>query len=434
MFKFNAGLGFIAGWFIAGPALAQAPKGPSTVLECAKLTPGFGLGHDGRDPSGPRQGWVTTVPDPDCDYFKLAYPRGLLWGALFITAGPPVDVGRKTFDYSGHEYVTVEMRGEQGGELVFIGLKTDRDPNDGSESKAPVSGLTPSWRWYTFPLSRFPPVRTGETLADRLKSLYVVTELVFDGPVAQTVYLRRVQFGPLTPTISSVVNAASQLKDQPVAPGSLVSIYGADLGPPKGITCGPDQAGLVPTTCNGTRVFFDENPAPILYSSHNQINAQVPFALTTGSKTKPRVIYNGRTGIGQDLDVRGANPGIFADDAGGQAIALNYDQNKVNTRDSPAGRGENIVFYVTGEGATTPSAVTGQVCLPGQLRRPVLQPVVVFVGGKEAIPEYAGCAPGYVGVMQLNVRIPSDSPTGLVSLAITVGGARSQPGVQIAVQ
>jgi uncharacterized protein (TIGR03437 family) len=50
-----------------------------------------------------------------------------------------------------------------------------------------------------------------------------------------------------------------------------------------------------------------------------------------------------------------------------------------------------------------------------------------------ATPVFAGLAPGFIGVAQINVQIPADSPQGAVSLRLTSGPAVSSP-VTISVQ
>lgn len=70
---------------------------------------------------------------------------------------------------------------------MSIGIKDNTQPDDGTETKVPVYGLTTSWNPFTFPLSQF----TG---AD-LHNLYVVIEFVFAG-TPETVCARNIQYLP----------------------------------------------------------------------------------------------------------------------------------------------------------------------------------------------------------------------------------------------
>jgi uncharacterized protein (TIGR03437 family) len=64
-----------------------------------------------------------------------------------------------------------------------------------------------------------------------------------------------------------------------------------------------------------------------------------------------------------------------------------------------------------------------------------LLPVSVTIGGRNADVLYAGAAPNQVaGVFQANAKVPEDSPVGNVEVAVTVGSARSQTGLTVAVR
>src|SRR5438067_116782 len=117
-----------------GSIFGQA-KGPGVVLDCATLTDGYGAGHDDSAHIAQTVPWMTTISDPDCNYFRLAYPPNLQWGAMFITVGPPVNPPHPFMDFSSYSFLQVEMKGEKGGEDVLIGVKTNLDPDDGTESR-----------------------------------------------------------------------------------------------------------------------------------------------------------------------------------------------------------------------------------------------------------------------------------------------------------
>jgi uncharacterized protein (TIGR03437 family) len=94
---------------------------------------------------------------------------------------------------------------------------------------------------------------------------------------------------------------------------------------------------------------------------------------------------------------------------------------------------------MTGEGQTSPPGVTGSVtCSAGcatlsQIPKPLL-PVTATVGGQPATVSFYGEAPGLIaGVMQVNLVVPSNTPSGPASLSITVGSS-AQAGVTVAVK
>ncbi len=152
-----------------------------TILDDRGLASLYDMGVNS---SSGRQDWLQRTAGG----MRMAYPAGQAWGAVFITVGTPVDAPRPWKDFSSFRTLSVELRGETGGESVEIGLKDATDPDDGSESKVRVANLSTAWHTYRFPLSTF---HTAD-----LEKLYVVPEFVFSGSAPQTVYLRNVRFLP----------------------------------------------------------------------------------------------------------------------------------------------------------------------------------------------------------------------------------------------
>jgi uncharacterized protein (TIGR03437 family) len=61
--------------------------------------------------------------------------------------------------------------------------------------------------------------------------------------------------------------------------------------------------------------------------------------------------------------------------------------------------------------------------------------VAVLIGLQPAFVAFYGEAPGLVsGVMQLNVQIPSNVPSGNLQITVFVGGNSSQSGVSVSVR
>src|SRR5206468_5338070 len=129
-------------------------------------------------------------------------------------------------------------------------------------------------------------------------------------------------------------------------------------------------------------------------------------------------------------------PSVYTIDqtGSGQGVILNQDVVTVNSSSRPADKGSIVVIYATGEGQTSPGGVDGQLANGPAYPKPVQQ-VAVNIGGIPAEVLYAGAAPTLVaGVMQINVRIPVDAPSGDVPVEIVVGTTHSQPGVTVAVK
>src|SRR5580698_2910605 len=111
------------------------------------------------------------------------------------------------------------------------------------------------------------------------------------------------------PSVASggVLNGASFATGQPVAPGSLVSIFGTNLAS----TSSAATSVPLSTSLGGVKVTFNNIAAPLNYVSGGQINAQMPFELTGSSTAQVVVTNNGVASAPQSLQVVSVAPGIF---------------------------------------------------------------------------------------------------------------------------
>jgi uncharacterized protein (TIGR03437 family) len=210
---------------------------------------------------------------------------------------------------------------------------------------------------------------------------------------------------------SGVVNAATGFA--PSAAGSLISIFGANLADGEGAADGLP----LPTTIHGTTVRIGGRPVPLLFVSPTQINAQVPFETATGIATL-EVETNG-VRVSALFDVLPTAPGVFGD-AKQHAVAVHQKDWSLNSAANPAVPGDWVVLYVTGQGALDHPVATGDAAPSDPLARPLAE-TLVDIGGSPAEVGFAGMAPGLVGVMQVNVRIP-DTPSGERWVYLRIGG------------
>ncbi len=231
-------------------------------------------------------------------------------------------------------------------------------------------------------------------------------------------------------SISGVVNAASYAGGS-VAPGQIVVIFGGNLGPVALKTLELNPAGShVTTSLGGTRVLFDDVPAPVIYTSSGQLSVVVPYAVAGRASTQVRVEYEGRRSEPAVIPVAAVGPGIFTADASGRGQAAVLNQNlSVNGETIRAKKGEAIIIYATGGGQTAPAGEDGKV-IGADLPR-LLGDVIVKIGGIEVPVLYSGMAPSLVsGALQVNALIPSGfSLGGALPLEIAIGSSRSQAGV-----
>jgi len=239
------------------------------------------------------------------------------------------------------------------------------------------------------------------------------------------------------PVIVSVGNAASY-STGPLSPGENIVIFGTGIGPAALVQNGVTNNAFG-TVVGNTRVLFDGVAAPILYASATQTSAMVPYGVFGRTSTNIVVEFTDVQSTGLTYNVVGAAPGIYTlNQAGtGPGAIINQDGVTVNGPNTPEKRGNIISVYMTGEGQTSPPGVDGMIIPPvlSALKMPIL-PVTATVGGLPATIQYAGSAAGLVsGVMQVNLTIPANAPTGgAVPIVVTVGTFNSQGGVTVAVQ
>ena len=166
---------------------------------------------------------------------------------------------------------------------------------------------------------------------------------------------------------------------------------------------------------------MDGAAAAVLWASAFQINAQVPAGIAPGVHSlHVRSAYGAAQ---QSVSVAAVAPAIFLMGNSGAGAVLNQDFS-MNGPANPLPRGQVLVVYATGLGAV---AKQGQLWVTSA-------PVTALVNGQELAVEFAGLAPGYVGLYQVNVRIPAATAPGLgVSFTLKEGGQVSNT-VAVALQ
>ncbi len=223
-----------------------------------------------------------------------------------------------------------------------------------------------------------------------------------------------------------------------VAPGEIVTIFGSGspIGPASLTTAQLDASGKIATLLAGTRVLFDGVPAPIIYTSANQVSAVVPFSIAGQANTVVRTEFNGVQSTGIQISAADTAPALFTANASGsgQIAALNQDNSSINSASNPAAAGDAVVLYATGGGAWTESIPDGQIT--GSHLVGPRAPVFVRVGKLPAQVLYAGTAPGLVnGALQINIVIPKELIGGpAVPIQVSVGNNTSPPGTTLAVK
>ena len=220
-----------------------------------------------------------------------------------------------------------------------------------------------------------------------------------------------------------------------LAAGGLVTLFGSNFGSLAVGTTSP-----LPASLGGTCVTLNGSPMPLDLVSPGQINAAIPPSLAAGKY--PLVIHsltNKTASASTSLSIAKYAPAIFSAYINGQnqAAILHLDGTFV-TPDSPTARDETLMIFATGLGPTKGGTVASGVGAPTSPLAAICSDqtgcdgvVEVFFGPQgdtraPVIVEWAGLAPGLVGVYQINVYVPGTHISGnAVPVSIKVGGVSS---------
>jgi uncharacterized protein (TIGR03437 family) len=235
------------------------------------------------------------------------------------------------------------------------------------------------------------------------------------------------------PSVNSggVVSAISFVSNQPLAPGAYAAIFGANLSQS---LAGSNQFPLNTELAN-TSVFLNGEQLPLLFASSGQVNAVVPYDVPVNSSQQLLVQQGTAISIPQSVVIAAAQPAIVTQNGTGSGPALYgaYNSSGVGlAANSPVGAGYLVVFYCSGLGAVNPSVAAGAQTPLSPLSKTV-NPVTVTIGGTAVQAEFAGLAPGFAQLYQVNAVVPKGLPSGTATVTLSVAGQTSAP-VTITIQ
>jgi uncharacterized protein (TIGR03437 family) len=235
-------------------------------------------------------------------------------------------------------------------------------------------------------------------------------------------YVTEVRAAAGAPSVPAggVVNGASfsPAPNNAASPGQIVSIFGTNLavGGPYGATALP-----LPVRLGTTAVRFGTRDMPLFYVSSSQINAQIPPEEGSAGARNVTVVQGTVMSAEVPVQMAATAPGVFTIPPGGagRGAILHADFTPVDAT-KPAASGEVVLIFCTGLGQTNPAGFVSSA-------------VSVTVGGQPARVDFAGLAPGFVGLYQINAAVPAVSG-GDHAIVVTAGAASSQNGVTMAVR
>ncbi|HTC32269.1 MAG TPA: hypothetical protein VK724_02805 [Bryobacteraceae bacterium] len=212
--------------------------------------------------------------------------------------------------------------------------------------------------------------------------------------------------------IDSVIDAASYAPR--VAPGALASIFGSNLAD---YTQGASGFPL-PKSMAGATVYLNQSPVPLLFVSQTQINFQVPSGLAAGIASL-YVSRDGGTSTAFQFTVVPNGPAMFQDSSN-HAIAQNLVDYSLNSSSNPVASGAGLIVYLTGQGPVN-NAVPDGTATPASPIATATATATATIGGVNATVQFLGLTPGFLGLAQANIVVPSLA-TADYPLVLTVGG------------
>ncbi len=242
----------------------------------------------------------------------------------------------------------------------------------------------------------------------------------------------------LRPRIDEIVNDASHAAGQPVAPGSLATIFGSALAE----FPGEAPYSPLPVALKSVSVSFDypelgvSEPARVFLAGSDRLGVQVPWELAGLNFAYAKVRVRTRDGLELAADPFVVNladvaPGVYvyATEGGNPSAAFHLDGRPV-TPDVPAAAGDQVAIYLTGAGPYGQELQSGTAAAE---RSETVHAPEVMVGGVRASVTYSGSLPGVAGMSQIEFVVPAGLPSGAADLAVSMHGARSNT-VSLAVQ
>jgi len=313
----------------------------------------------------------------------------------FVAVMPPSDcaaVGDCNASYYPQLQVTatpLQVTAVSGGKPVAAGNITIRDTRGGVLDWSASATYSKGAGWVSFSDPFGIDNATVQVLVDPgalAPGTYQATVLIDAGPIAgsQSIPLTFIVTAPAPAVVIGAITDAADFHPGPVAPGELATVWGSNL------------AG------QNVSVALNGMPAKLFYTGAQQINLRIPPALSGQPSAKLVVTADGASSAPFTVPLTSVAPAIFTPGV------LNQD-NTVNSAANPAPLGTILQIFLTGmpdSGAVATVAIQNR----GNL-----------------VPLYAGAAPGFLGLQQVNVAVPADLLPVTSNLTICVMGVGNQP-------
>ncbi|HLX42953.1 MAG TPA: hypothetical protein VKR43_05940 [Bryobacteraceae bacterium] len=226
---------------------------------------------------------------------------------------------------------------------------------------------------------------------------------------------------------AGIQSAAGPTQDGSVAAGSLMAIYGQNLA--TAFQIGPTNP--LRQVIGNTTITLGTFLLPLVYVSPTLISAQVPWELAPGSYTL--TVHNtGQPDVPGTVTVSRNAPVMFTQQNTQNlplVLALHQDGTLISFT-SPAIRGEQITIYATGLGPYDKTSVDAFPAGSTPLFNLVDPISITSDAGQQWQPDWAGAAPGMVGIAAVKLTISNDMPSAAnLNFQLVVNSATSPQAV-----
>jgi trimeric autotransporter adhesin len=222
-----------------------------------------------------------------------------------------------------------------------------------------------------------------------------------------------------------------------VVPGGYVSIYGQRMADDTAQATG---GSLAPTLGNA-QLLLGGQPLPLLFVNSGQVNGLIPQNLALNSSIQLQVVRDNTQSVPVPALVTDLQPGIFttAQTGQGQGSILIAGTGTVagpgpGPAQQPVSPGQYLEIYATGlgqvmgTGGAAPPGDGQPAPASGSPLYTTAATATVTIGGVSAPVAFAGLAPGFVALYQVNVQVPASVQAGSavpVVLTMTDGSGYS---------
>jgi uncharacterized protein (TIGR03437 family) len=232
-----------------------------------------------------------------------------------------------------------------------------------------------------------------------------------------------------------LLSAASFMAPYGISPGEAISIFGLNFSAD---TVSAPSLPL-PPQLEDTQIQIAGRAAPLLFSSNQQVNAVLPLDIAPDNGYSAIAIRGAKISVPTPVTITHTNPAVYTINSAGTGQAHAYkslSSGLLILADAahPASPGDVLVVYATGLGAVDSAIAAGSAAPVDHLVKGT-EVIGASIGGLDAPIAFAGLAPGFSGLYQVNLTVPAGVQRGnAVPLVLTGPNGHQSRAVTVAIE